>query len=671
MPVSADEDPAPVRPDDAPTAPASDPAPHTTAAKLADLSRRFDEHVHAGSAKAVERQHARGKKTARERIDLLLDAGSFVEFDAFARHRSTNFGLAANRPYGDGVVTGYGTVNGREICVFSQDVAVFGGSLGEVYGEKIVKVMDFALRTGRPIVGINEGGGARIQEGVVSLGLYAEIFKRNVHASGVIPQISLIMGAAAGGHVYSPALTDFVVMVDKTSQMFITGPDVVRTVTGEEVTLEELGGARTHNTRSGNAHYLGADEDDAIGYVRDLLGYLPSNNLSTAPTLDVDTDNRTQRRRSRAEHTHPGFGQPALRHGRGGLRRARRRRVPAGARPFAPNIIIGFGRVAGRSVGIVANQPRHLAGTLDINASEKAARFVRTCDSFNIPVLTFVDVPGFLPGTDQEWNGIIRRGAKLIYAYAEATVPLITVITRKAYGGAYDVMGSKHLGADVNVAWPTAQIAVMGAQGAVNILYRKEIGRARGAGRGRAEIAALRSRLQTEYEDTLANPFIAAERGYVDQVIDPAETRGRSPGRCGCWPTSDRRCRRANTGTFPYERRHCERRWRRPGAPGREPGRRGRRRAGGGAGRADRAPRVRTGAPAHRLGGCGAPSAASTDPAGTAGGHRDCRHDRPCAAHRDPRVSVAGPARGAAGRGIDPVVAGVRGGRGRGGRPVG
>ena len=525
MPVSADEDPVPDRPDDAPTPPATDPAPHTTAAKLADLSRRFDEHVHAGSAKAVERQHARGKKTARERIDLLLDAGSFVEFDAFARHRSTNFGLEANRPYGDGVVTGYGTVDGRDVCVFSQDVAVFGGSLGEVYGEKIVKVMDFALRTGRPIVGINEGGGARIQEGVVSLGLYAEIFKRNVHSSGVIPQISLIMGAAAGGHVYSPALTDFVVMVDQTSQMFITGPDVVRAVTGEEVTLEELGGARTHNTRSGNAHYLGTDEDDAIGYVQDLLGYLPSNNLSTAPMFDVDTEN--------------GLTDSDL---------ALNTLVPDSANQpydmaavvsavldggeflpvhdlFAPNIITGFGRVAGRSVGVVANQPRHLAGTLDIDASEKAARFVRTCDSFNIPVLTFVDVPGFLPGTDQEWNGIIRRGAKLIYAYAEATVPLITVITRKAYGGAYDVMGSKHLGADVNVAWPTAQIAVMGAQGAVNILYRKEIGATLVDGADGPETAELRSKLQTEYEDTLANPFVAAERGYVDQVIEPAETR--------------------------------------------------------------------------------------------------------------------------------------------------
>ena len=486
--------------------------------------------MHAGSDAAVERQHARGKQTARERIDLLLDEGSFIEFDAFARHRSTNFGLQANRPYGDGVVTGYGTVDGREVCVFSQDVAVFGGSLGEVYGEKIVKVMDFALRTGRPVVGINEGGGARIQEGVVSLGLYAEIFKRNVHASGVIPQISLIMGAAAGGHVYSPALTDFVVMVDKTSQMFITGPDVVRAVTGEEVTLEELGGARTHNTRSGNAHYLGSDEADAISYVRALLSYLPSNNLSQPPIdpaaavdsneiiitevdLALDTlipDSANQPYDMAAVVT------AVLDDGE----------LLTVQELFAPNIITGFGRVQGRSVGVVANQPMHLAGTLDIDAAEKAARFVRTCDAFNIPVLTFVDVPGFLPGTDQEWNGIIRRGAKLIYAYAEATVPLITVITRKAYGGAYDVMGSKHLGADVNLAWPTAQIAVMGAQGAVNILYRKEIAATQIDGNDGADTAELRTRLQTDYEDTLANPFIAAERGYVDQVILPSETRG-------------------------------------------------------------------------------------------------------------------------------------------------
>ena len=503
-------------------------APHTTAGKIADLERRMDEHVHAASASAVERQHAKGKLTARERIGLLLDEGSFVEFDAFARHRSTNFGLADNRPYGDGVVTGYGTVGGRNICVFSQDVGVFGGSLGEVYGEKIVKILDFALTTGRPIVGINEGAGARIQEGVVSLGLYAEIFKRNVHLSGVVPQISLIMGANAGGHVYSPALTDFVVMVDGKSQMFITGPDVVRSVTGEEVTLEDLGGARTHNTRSGVAHYLARDEADAISYVQDLLSYLPSNNLTMPPILpDYDDPD--------ADATDTDLALDTL--------------IPdAPNQPydmtdvihavlddgeflqvhplFAQNILVGFGRVAGRSVGVVANQPMHLAGTLDIDAAEKAARFVRTCDAFNIPVLTFVDVPGFLPGTDQEWNGIIRRGAKLIFAYSEATVPLVTIITRKAFGGAYDVMGSKHLGADVNLAWPTAQIAVMGASGAVNVLYRKELAAsATESGEDSDEVAALRAQLQTEYEDTLVNPWMAAERGYVDEVIKPSITR--------------------------------------------------------------------------------------------------------------------------------------------------
>ncbi len=501
-------------------------APHTTAGKLADLEHRLDEAIDAGSAKAVERQHAKGKNTARERIEMLLDPDSFIEFDAFARHRSVNFGLDANRPYGDGVVTGYGTVDGRDICVFSQDVTVFGGSLGEVYGEKIVKVLDFAMKAGRPVVGINEGGGARIQEGVVSLGLYAEIFKRNVHASGVIPQISVIMGAAAGGHVYSPALTDFVVMVDGTSQMFITGPDIVRSVTGEDVSLEELGGARTHNTRSGNAHYLAADEVDALDYVKELLSHLPSNNLSIAPMADRAGDEEVTPDDLALDTLIPDSASQAY-----DMTSVVTAVLDDGDflqvhALFAPNVLVGFGRVDGRTVGVVANQPMHLSGALDIDASEKAARFVRTCDAFNIAVLTFVDVPGFLPGTDQEWNGIIRRGAKLIYAYAEATVPLITVITRKAFGGAYDVMGSKHLGADVNVAWPTAQIAVMGAQGAVNILYRREIAAAAAEhGEASDEVAALRSALQTAYEDTFANPFIAAERGYVDEVIAPSQTR--------------------------------------------------------------------------------------------------------------------------------------------------
>jgi propionyl-CoA carboxylase beta chain len=494
---------------------------HTTAGKLADFTRRHDEHVHASSAKAVEKQHARGKKTARERIEELLDEGSFVELDALARHRSRAFGLERNRPYGDGVVTGYGTIDGRQICIFAQDFTVFGGSLGEVFGEKIVKVMDLAMKIGCPVIGINDSGGARIQEGVASLGLYGEIFKRNVHASGVIPQISLIMGPCAGGAVYSPAITDFVVMVDQTSHMFITGPDVIKTVTGEEVEFEDLGGARTHNSRSGNAHYMGSDESDALDYVKALLSYLPSNNLSEPPVVeDAELDELEP------DEFLDGFI-PDSASVPYDMQEVIDRVLDDGefleVQPlFAPNIVVGFGRVEGRPVGVVANQPRQFAGILDIDASEKAARFVRTCDAFNVPVLTFVDVPGFLPGTDQEWNGIIRRGAKLIYAYAEATVPLVTIITRKAYGGAYDVMGSKHLGADLNLAWPTAQIAVMGAQGAVNILYRSELKDAAEAGE---DVDAARQRFVTEYEDTLANPYIAAERGYIDGVIKPSDTR--------------------------------------------------------------------------------------------------------------------------------------------------
>jgi propionyl-CoA carboxylase beta chain len=415
-------------------------------------------------------------------------------------------------------VTGYGTIDGRQVCVFAQDFTVFGGSLGEVFGEKIVKVMDLALKTGCPMIGINDSGGARIQEGVVSLGLYGEIFYRNVRSSGVIPQISLIMGPCAGGAVYSPAITDFTVMVDQTSYMFITGPDVIKTVTGEDVTQEDLGGGRTHNTKSGNAHYLAKDEDDAISYVKALLAFLPSNNLEDPPSFDEEGDTEVTAHDRELDSFVPDSPN-----------------VPYDMRDviahvlddgdylevqslFAPNILCGFGRIEGRSVGVVANQPLHLAGCLDIDASEKAARFVRTCDAFNIPVLTFVDVPGFLPGTDQEWNGIIRRGAKLLYAYAEATVPKVTVITRKAYGGAYDVMGSKHLRADVNIAWPSAQIAVMGAQGAVNLLYRKEL-------READTPDTLRAALITEYEDRLANPYVAAERGYVDTVIPPSYTR--------------------------------------------------------------------------------------------------------------------------------------------------
>src|SRR3954466_9496193 len=495
---------------------------HTPAGKLALLRKHNDEAIHAGSARAVEAQHAKGKMTARERILALLDEGAFVETDALARPRAHDFGLDQNRPYGDGVVTGYGTIDGRPVCVFSQDFTVFGGSLGEVFGEKIIKVMDLALKTGCPVIGINDGGGARIQEGVVALGLYGEIFMRNVRSSGVVPQIWLIMGACAGGAVYSPAITDFTVMVDHTSHMFITGPDVIRTVTGEEVGFEELGGGRTHNTRSGNAHYLGTDEDDALDYVRALLSYLPANNLSDPPVFPVEGNGVADLEVTDADleldtlvpdsPNHPYDMHGVLEHV---LDDGDFLEIQA---LFAPNIVVGFGRVEGRPVGVVATQPMHFAGTLDIDASEKAARFVRTCDAFNVPVLTSVDVPGFLPGTDQEWNGIIRRGAKLPYAYAEATVPRVTVIPRKAYGGAYDVMGSKHLGADINLAWPTAQIAVMGAQGAVNILYRRELAAAEDPDTRRAELV-------TEYEDTLANPYIAADRGYVDAVIRPSETR--------------------------------------------------------------------------------------------------------------------------------------------------
>ena len=496
---------------------------YTTAGKLADFQERVDEATHAGSSRAVEKQHAKGKKTARERVEMLLDEGSFIELDELARHRSINFGQEANRPYGDGVITGYGTVDGRTVCVFAQDFTVFGGSLGEVFGEKIVKVMDLAMKMGCPVVGINDSGGARIQEGVVALGMYGEIFRRNVHASGVIPQISLIMGPCAGGAVYSPAITDFVVMVDHTSHMFITGPDVIKTVTGEDVDFEHLGGARSHNTKSGVAHYLGHDEQDAIDYVKELLSYLPANNLDAPPVFDDEEADLEPTPEDEAldhvipDSTHTPYDvhtviQTVLDDGEFTEVHAL----------FAPNIVCGFGRVEGHSVGIVANNPGQLAGTLDIEASEKAARFVRTCDAFSVPVITFVDVPGFLPGTDQEWNGIIRRGAKLIYAYAEATVPLITIIMRKAYGGAYDVMGSKHLGADINLAWPTAQIAVMGAQGAVNILYRKQIQAAADAGE---DVDAVRAEFVDQYELTLANPYMAAERGYVDAVIPPRETR--------------------------------------------------------------------------------------------------------------------------------------------------
>ncbi len=501
---------------------AAAPDIHTTAGKLADLRRRVDEVANAGSQRAVEKQHARGKKTARERVALLLDEGTFIEMDEFARHRSTAFGQEADRPYGDGVVTGYGTVDGRQVAVFAQDFTVFGGSLGEVFGEKIVKVMDLAMKIGCPVVGLNDSGGARIQEGVVSLGLYGEIFRRNVHASGVVPQISVVMGPCAGGAVYSPAITDFTVMVDRTSHMFITGPDVIKTVTGEDVAMEDLGGARTHSTSSGVAHHMAADEEDALEYVKALLSYLPSNNLEAPPALEGGADLARTPDDEWLDTVVPDSANVPY-----DMLQVIEHLVDDGEflevqALFAPNIVCGFARIDGMSVGVVANQPTRLAGCLDIDASEKAARFVRTCDAFNVPVLTLVDVPGFLPGTDQEWDGIIRRGAKLIYAYAEATVPKVTVITRKAYGGAYDVMGSKHLGADINLAWPTAQIAVMGAQGAVNILFRQQIQAATDAGE---DVDAVRQGFITQYEDTLANPYVAAERGYVDTVITPSSTR--------------------------------------------------------------------------------------------------------------------------------------------------
>lgn len=491
--------------------------PRTTAGKAEILkSRRAD--AAGRRQEAIDKQHAKGKMTAMERIEAFLDEGSFQQIDGLVRHRSHNFGLEKSRPFGDGVITGYGTVDGRPVCVFAQDFTVFGGSLGEVFGEKIVKIMDLAMKTGCPVIGLNDSGGARIQEGVVALGLYGEIFRRNVLASGVIPQISIIMGPCAGGAVYSPAITDFTIMVDHTSHMFITGPDVIKTVTGEDVGFEELGGALTHNSKSGVAHYMASDENDALDYVRALLSFLPSNNLSDPPTFDVDVEMEFTEEDYSLDSIIPDSpNQPYDMH----------RIIEAildeddflEVQPlFAPNIITGFGRIEGHAVGVVANQPMQFAGTLDIAASEKAARFVRTCDAFNIPVVTFVDVPGFLPGTEQEWEGIIRRGAKLIYAYAEATVPLLTVITRKAYGGAYDVMGSKHLGADINLAWPTAEIAVMGAQGAVNILYRKELAAAE-------DPVAERTRFIDEYQQTLANPYIAAERGYMDRVILPHETR--------------------------------------------------------------------------------------------------------------------------------------------------
>jgi propionyl-CoA carboxylase beta chain len=491
---------------------------HTTAGKIEDLRERIDEAVHTGSARAEEKQHAKGKGTARERIEMLVDPDSFTEIDEFARHRAQNFGMEKNRPYGDGVIIGTATVDGRPIALYSQDFTVFGGSLGEVHAEKIVKIAEFALKSGIPLIGINDSGGARIQEGVASLNGYGRIFRLNTRSSGVIPQISLILGPCAGGSAYSPALTDFTVLVKETSNMFITGPDVIKTVTGEDVGMEELGGAFTHNTKSGNAHYMADSEADAIDYVKALLSYLPSNNMDGSPVLPP-TETLEKSATDTALNTliPDSPNQPydmkvliqAL------VDEAEFLEVHA---LYAPNIVVGFARIEGQSIGIIANQPSQLAGTLDINSSEKAARFLRFCDAFNIPILTLVDVPGFMPGTEQEWNGIIRRGAKLLYAYAEASVPLVTLITRKAYGGAFIVMGSKYLGSDINFAWPTAEIAVMGAQGAVNILYRKDLAEAKDQNAKRAELI-------TEYTEKFSNPYLAAERGTIDSVIEPEDSR--------------------------------------------------------------------------------------------------------------------------------------------------
>ena len=502
-------------------APASGPAvaPQTKSVeeKIAELEKRRHEATDAPKD-AVQRQHDRGKLTARERLEILLDPGSFVELDAMARHRAHGFGIERTRPYGDGVVTGWGTIDGRKVFVFSQDFMVFGGSLGEVFSEKVCKIMDLALETGAPVIGLNDSGGARIQEGVVSLASYGYIFERNVRSSGVIPQISVILGPCAGGAVYSPAMTDFIFMTKETSHMFITGPDVIKTVTGEEVTFEELGGAMTHASRSGIAHFVGEDEKHTLQMVRYLMSFLPQNNLEDAPFFPP-TDPADRREQGLVDIIPDSSNKPY------DMRQVIKLVVDDGEwlevfPHYAENILTGYARLNGHVVGIVANQPMHLAGCLDVTSSEKGARFVRTCDAFNIPLVVFVDVPGFLPGTNQEWGGIIRRGAKLLFAFTEATVPRLQIITRKAYGGAYVVMNSKSIRADMAFAWPTAEIAVMGPEGAVNIIFRKDLEKADDKAAARAEKIA-------EYTEKFANPYVAAERGYVDDVIDPRETRPR------------------------------------------------------------------------------------------------------------------------------------------------
>jgi propionyl-CoA carboxylase beta chain len=483
--------------------------------KFRELERKNDEALKGGGEKRIDQQHAKGKLTARERIQLLLDEDSFQELGKFVMHRSKDFGLDKEYYLGDGVVTGYGTIQGRLVYVFSQDFTVFGGSLSETHAEKIVKIMELAMKNGAPVIGLNDSGGARIQEGVVSLGGYADIFYRNTLASGVIPQISAIMGPCAGGAVYSPAITDFILMVENTSFMFVTGPNVVKTVTHENVTAEELGGATTHSTKSGVTHFACANELECILYVKKLLSYIPQNCEEEAPRAHYTPGNEKRPKLNSLIPSNP--NQPY------DMREVIDGVVDDGSffevhKNFAENIVVGFARIAGRSIGIVGNQPASLAGVLDIDASVKGARFVRFCDCFNIPLLVFEDVPGFLPGTDQEWNAIITNGAKLLYAFSEATVPRITVITRKAYGGAYDVMNSKHIGADINFAWPTAEIAVMGAKGAAEIIFKKEISEAANP------VSKLEEKVM-EYTEKFANPYRAAHRGYIDEVIFPEETR--------------------------------------------------------------------------------------------------------------------------------------------------
>ena len=484
--------------------------------KIIRLRELNDRARLGGGQKRIEEQHTKGKLTARERIELLLDPGSFNELDQFVVHQCTEFGMNEKKIPGDGVVTGYGTVDGRLVYVFSQDFTVFGGSLGEMFAKKVCKLMDLAMKTGAPVIGLNDSGGARIQEGVASLAGYGDIFFRNVISSGVVPQISAVMGPCAGGAVYSPALTDFIIMVDKTSHMFITGPDVVKTVLGQEVTFEELGGAMVHSQASGVAHFIAKDEEHCIQIIKKLLSYLPSNYLEDPPAVDTGDDpNRVDESLAKIVPDDPDKPYD--------VKEIILRTVDKGEffeiQPlWAKNIVIGLARLNGKTVGIVANQPAHYAGALDIDSSMKAGRFVRFCDAFNIPIVTFVDVPGFLPGVEQEHGGIIRHGSKLLYAYCEATVPKITVILRKDYGGAYDVMGSKHSGADINYAWPTAEIAVMGPHGAINIIFRKEITEAKDPERKRKELVS-------EYRQKFASPYIAAQKGYIDEVIEPAQTR--------------------------------------------------------------------------------------------------------------------------------------------------